>query len=304
MKKTWKRVAIGLGGLAFAGLASIAAANLKAGSRLSQTFETHRVQLALPDAADTAAVSRGKHLVQARYGCAGCHGANLGGGVMLDDPAIARLRGPNLTRGRGSPMASYTMSDWDRSVRHGVKPDGTPVIMPSEDYLQMSDAELSDIVAYVRSLPPVDAATPAPSFGPIGKVLLALGKFPLSAERHPDHHAPHAAKPPETKDSAEFGAHLAAVCTGCHRSNLAGGKMPFGPPDWPRAANLTPHANGLGGTSYEVFERAITQGIGKNGQKLRPPMTELLTAGQLMLPTERKALWTYLQSLPAVAQTD
>ena len=49
----------------------------------------------------------------------------------------------------------------------------------------MSDAELSDIVAYIRSLPALDAAVPGPRFGPVGTVLLALGKFPLSAEHQP-----------------------------------------------------------------------------------------------------------------------
>ena len=68
---------------------------------------------------------------------------------MIDDPAIGRVRGPNLRPARGIARASYTMADWDRIVRHGVKPDGKPAIMPSDDFFKMSDAELSDIVAYV-----------------------------------------------------------------------------------------------------------------------------------------------------------
>lgn len=304
MRRLLKWGALGLAGVAATGVLSFALASAKANARLNQKFEVHRVELPLPHASDAAAVARGKHLVEARYGCSACHGKNLGGGVMIDDAAIGTVLGPNLTTGRGSHTSAYTMADWDRTVRHGVKPDGSPAVMPSEDYFRMSDAELADIVAYARSLPPVDATTPAASFGPVGKVLLALGKFPLGAELHPDHSAAHAAAPPEATDSVEFGAHLAAVCTGCHRANLAGGKMPFGPPDWPVAANLTPHADGLGGWSFDDFERAITEGIRKDGQKLRPPMAELVPAGKQMLPTERRALWTYLRSLPATARNE
>lgn len=302
MNKLVKRLAIAIGGVVLAGGALFGIANAKASAQLSRKFEVHRV--ALPLAVDPSASERGKHLVEARYGCVGCHGQNLAGGVMIDDPPIGKLFGPNLTTGKGGRTANYSAADWDRIVRHGVKPDGSPALMPSEDYFQMSDAELGDIVAYVRSLPAVDAETPVASLGPIGKVLLALGKFPIAAARHPNHALIHTARPPETKDTVEFGAHLAAVCSGCHRANLAGGKMPFGPPDWPAAANLTSHASGLGAWSFEDFERAITQGIRKDGQKLRPPMSELVPAGQRMSPTERRALWTYLRSLPAVPQNE
>ena len=273
-------------------------ATLKANARLRQRFETHRLAASLPDAADAAARERGRHLVVARYGCNVCHGENLAGGVMIDDPAIGRLYGPNLTRGKGGHTANYSMADWDRIVRHGVKPDGSVAVMPSEDFFKMSDAELSDIVAYVRGVTPVDAEVAAPSFGPVGKLLVALGKFPLSAELRQARATSHPSQPPVTADNAEFGAHLAATCTTCHRANLAGGPMPFGPPDWPAAANLTRDASGLGAWSYEDFERAITEGISKDGHTLRDPMTSVVPAAKAMLPTERRAIWTYLRSLP------
>lgn len=294
MNRLLKRVGIGVGGVAVLALALFGAASAKASARLGQSYETHRVDLPLPPGSDTAAIERGKHLVTSRYACASCHGENLGGGVMIEAPAIGSVRGPNLTRGRGGVIAQYQMADWDRIVRHGVKPDGKPTLMPSEDFFKMSDAELSDIVAYVRSVPAVDAEVPAPSLGPVGKVLVALGKLPLSAERQPK--GAHPAVPPDTAESVAFGEHLAATCLGCHRQNLAGGKIPFGPPSWPAAANLTSHSEGLG--SYEQFEKALAQGIGKDGHRLLPPMTDVVQASKNMSATERKALWAYLQSLP------
>jgi mono/diheme cytochrome c family protein len=196
------------------------------------------------------------------------------------------------------------MADWDRIVRHGIKRDGAPAVMPSEDFFKMSDRELSDVVAYITSLPAVDAEVPAPSFGPIGKVLLATGKFPVSAEKVLDHQAAHPLSPPEASDSAVFGEHLTAICTGCHQGNLAGGPMPFGPPDWPAAGNLTQHDTGLKGWSFQDFEKAITEGVSKDGRKLREPMTAVLPAARAMTPTERRAIWTYLSSLPPHAPND
>ena len=297
MNKLLKRAGIFLGGVTLAGITLFATASVAASARLGKHYDTHRIDLPLPPAADMAAIERGKHLVTARYGCAGCHGQNLAGGVMIDDPAIGDVRGPNLTSGKGSRVIDYSMTDWDRLVRHGVKPDGTPTIMPSQDFFKMSDAELSDIVAYVRSLPAVDASVPKPSFGPIGKLLLALGKLPISAERMPA--AGHPSLPPPSADSAEFGAHLAATCVTCHRQNLAGGPMAFGPPTWPAAANLTPHPTGLGEWSFEDFEQALTRGVSKDGHSLRAPMADVVQGTKSMDLTERKALWTYLRQLSA-----
>jgi len=310
-------------------VAGLFAASLKASSRRSEQYESHRIDVPVPfplgetelaslraerpaaegggdplAGVDLAALAeerareRGRHYVEARYGCSACHGGNLGGGLMLDDPAIGTLHGPNLTRGRGGVVEGYTMADWDRIVRHGIKRDGSPALMPSEDYFAMSDRELSDIVAYIRSLPPIDAEVPQSTLGPVGNVLIAIGKLPLSAEKLPDHQRAHAQEPPLAADTAEFGAHLAATCTGCHRSNLSGGPMPFGPPNWPAAANLTLHETGLASWSYEDFDKAMTAGVSKDGRTLREPMTHVLPSTRAMTGTERKAIWTYLCSLP------
>jgi len=297
MKKILKRTGMALGVIVLLALVAFTAASVSASARLSQKFETHRIALELPPATDAAAIARGQHLV-ARNGCNGCHGADLAGGVMIDDPAIGSVRGPNLTPGKGGRVASYTMADWDRIVRHGVKPDGSPAIMPSQDFFTMSDEELSDIAAYIRSVPAVDAEVPRPSFGPIGKILVALRKFPIAAEHQLPPTAAHASHPPMAADTAEFGAHLAATCLACHRADFTGGRLPFGPPDWPSAANLTSHASGLGSWTYDDFERALTEGMSKDGHKLRAPMSEVLSATRAMQATERHALWTYLRSLP------
>ncbi|RMG17678.1 MAG: cytochrome C [Deltaproteobacteria bacterium] len=289
----------------------VVAVKLAAGARLDATYETHAHAVPLPypeegsaaaagdEAALARAVDRGRHLVHARYGCTHCHGEDLGGGLMTDDPLVGRWPGPNLTRGKGSVVANYEMEDWDRIVRHGVKPDGRPALMPSQDFAEMSDQELSDIVAYISSLPPVDRNLGRPSFGPLGTVLLAVKALPLSAETLAAR-TEHPARPPSEADPVAFGAHLAKTCVGCHGEHLAGGPIPGAPPEWPAAANLTPHADGLAGWDFARFERALRRGERADGTPLRTPMREVANLGKNMTDTELRALWAYLRSLPAV----
>lgn len=296
-------------------------ANMRVSNLLARTIETHTVDfsiptplteaeiaaLATPDSADEVAlaqaIGRGRHLVNSFYVCTECHGQNFGGGTMIDDPAIGSLFGPNLTGGRGSVVLAYGPADWDRAVRHGVSPSGRPTAMPSQDFQIMSDQELADIVAYIRSMPPVDNEVGAIELGPVGTVLVALGQIPLSADLIP-HDAPHVARPPETAATAEFGQHIAGVCTGCHGADLAGGPIPGGDPSWPPARNLTPHVGGLAAWSYQDFTRVMREGKRPDGSDLLQPMAAMTPFAANMTETELQALWAYLQSLPAVATVE
>ena len=292
-------------------------------SRLrARTVETHSADFPIPfpiDPADPAAagltedaarqlaqqraVERGKHLVEARYTCTGCHSANFGGGVMVDAFPIGSLLGPNLTLGTGSRTADYQPRDLDRIVRHGVRQDGHPAVMPSEEFQHMSDQELSDIVSFIRSRPPVNNTVPESTFGPLGKILVMTSQFRFSADVIESHTAPHAARPPEAAESAEFGKHLAQVCIGCHGPDFSGGPITGGDPAWPPARNLTPDATGLKGWTYDQFMAAVSKSQRPDGTAIREPMTLIAPYGRNMTEVEGHALWAYLQSLPPVSKT-
>lgn len=246
------------------------------------------------------AIARGKHLVSSRYVCVECHGKDFGGGVMVEDPAMGSILGPNLTSGAGSRTKDYTIADWDRIVRHGIRADKRPALMPSEDFVNMSDRELSDIVAYIRSMPAVDKEVPQSSLGPVAKVLMATGKFPLSADMVHDHQGTHTAEAPASEVTPEFGKHVAQVCTGCHRADFSGGPIPVGPPSWPPSANLTSHKDGIAGWTFEQFADVMRTGKRADGTMVLEPMSLIPQYGAKMTDTEMKALWTYLQSLPPV----
>jgi mono/diheme cytochrome c family protein len=306
--------------LLLAGVGFYAWAAAKTKQELSRTFAIHTVDFPIPfplspdevqrdrlpaEAADRLAreraLERGKHLVESRYACSACHGLDFGGGVMVDDPAIGRLLAPNLTTGSGGRTAGFRPADWDRMVRHGVKTGGTPGMMPSEDFRQMSDQELSDIVFYIRSQPAVDRLVPAPTLGPVGKVLVATGKLPLSADVIASEETPHPQTPPEAAPTITFGRHLAGICSGCHRQDLGGGPIVGGDPSWPPASNLTPDASGLRGWTLAQFKTALQEGKRPDGRALRDPMSGVVQYAKNMTGVEVQALWSHLQSLPPVA---
>lgn len=279
---------------------------------LSRSIDTHTVDFAIPTPASTAtalpdsssaptdstaaAVERGAYLLKARYSCVDCHGQDLAGGVMMDAMPMAEAFGSNLTLGEGSVTRDFGPADWDRAVRHGVGRDGRPLIMPSIEFRAMSDQELSDIVAYIRSLPAVDRESRPFRTGPVGKVLVATGALSFSADALP-HFDDHRSAPPETGPTVEFGAHLAATCTGCHQENFAGGRF-NGEPGWPPAANLTP-TGAFGDWSLDDFKRLMREGVRPDGTEVAIPMTFILGIGRGMSEVELEAMYTFLRSLPA-----
>ncbi len=322
MKKVLKTVLALLAILVLAAGAFYAWATMRVSSLRSREIATHTVDFPIPfplteaeaaeipspDSAGAVAVARaierGRHLVDSRYLCTECHGDDFGGGTMIDDRALGRILGPNITRGRGSVVSAYGPSDWDRAVRHGVAPSGTPSVMPAEDFQLMSDQELADIVAYIQSMPPVDNEVVTVDLGPVGTVLVALGQLRFAADVIPTHTTAHAETPPATEVTAEFGKHLAGVCTGCHRADLSGGPVPGGDPSWPPARNLTPHADGLATWSYDDFTRAMRDAKRPDGADLREPMSMITDFTRNMSDTELQALWMYLQSLPATSTVE
>jgi cytochrome c553 len=97
----------------------------------------------------SAPLARGKYLFSS-LGCADCHGADGAGKAMI---------APNITSGPGGATAAYTDADWNRTIRHGVKPNGNPLfVMPREDFARLTDADTVAIIAYAKSLPPVAGA--------------------------------------------------------------------------------------------------------------------------------------------------
>ena len=97
-------------------------------------------------------LSRGEYIAQ---GCIGCHGPGFSGGRIPGAPP-SWPEAANLTSAPNSAMATYTSADQFKSMfRTGKRPDGSAVsdVMPFKSLAHMSDAELDDLFAYLKSVP-------------------------------------------------------------------------------------------------------------------------------------------------------
>jgi mono/diheme cytochrome c family protein len=292
--RTWmKRLGVGLGGVVCAALLAVGVVYAATEMRLRRTFEVPLAQLAVRT--DSAALARGRHVAVAIGKCVDCHGDDLGGKPFIEAPPLAMLYASNLTRGKGGVGAAYSDAQLLRAIRHGVSAEGRPLLfMPSNEFFFLNDEDAASLVAYVRSLPPVDRELPASKVGPVGRGLYLTGQLPLVPAELIDHSATRPAPPAGA--TREYGAYLARVggCQGCHGETLGGGPIPGTPPEWPPASNLTP--SGLAHYDEAAFFRAMREGVRPGGSRISDFMPYRLT--KEMSDEEIRALWIYLRSVP------
>jgi cytochrome c553 len=185
---------------------------------------------------DPQAVRDGQRVFRSRS-CGRCHGDQAQGAVFADEGGL-HLQGPALTGAPGTATEGYRPEDWVRAVRHGLKPDGRPIlVMPSQDYNRMHDADLASLVAFVTHQPaavnPVPARVELPwwlwlyyGFGGVKDAAAAI-----------DHALPvHA--PVVREASVAYGRYLSEMCVPCHGKDLQGGAIAGAPGEWPQAPRL------------------------------------------------------------------
>jgi len=272
MKNIMKWTGIAFGGLI--GLALLAGVALYpiGMKKLTRTYSDIPVETVnIPT--DPDAVAHGRHIAIV-WACTKCHGEDLGGTLLANDPILGTIPASNLTSGKGGIAKSYTDAGWIRAIRHGVMPNNRGEIF-MYDYSTMSDRDLGTLIAYLKQIPPVDADYPAARFGPIVPIAPAVGLFTPAAELIA-HGAPRPADPVPGA-TIEYGRYLSALCTECHGKNLA---------------------SKLGKWTQEDFIRAVRTGVLPNGKQISPAMSSK-TFGE-MSDVELAALWLYLQSMPAV----
>ncbi len=292
--KKWMLRAAGVLGV----LVLLAVAAVLAGTTLAERKGQRLVHVDVRPVAyvtDVPSLERGKYLFNSR-GCVDCHGASGGGREFVNDGKGLRLAGPNITPG-GTVVTRYTPADWVRTLRHGIKPDGRPLfVMPSEDYNRFTDADISALVAYVRSLPPQAGGAAVLELSLPVKLLYGFGMIEDAAQKI-DHSLPPAAPVAEGVTVAH-GAYVANMCIGCHGAGLSGGKIPGGPPDWAPAANLTP-GEGSRMTAYvtpDQFVAMLRSGKRPDGTPVTVMPFESLGA---LSDVDAQALYLYLKTVPA-----
>lgn len=293
MNKPLRIAACSLASLLVVALLAALALLANSARKLQRVVTVSVAPLAFTD--DAAAIERGKYLYLARS-CAECHGDDGSGRVFIDHPSGLFARGANLTRGAGSAVLNYNESDWVRTIRHGVKPDGHPVfVMPSEDYNRFTDADLTDLVAYVRSLPAHNAPGTLIRLPLVAKLAHGAGLLKDAAEKIDHTRAPSLPVPEGV--SVEHGRYVAQACVGCHGLQLRGGRIPGAPPDWPPAADLKGAESALlRYPSVEPFKTLLRSGMRPDGSATNSAMPR----NKHLNDTDLEALHTFLRSGAAV----
>lgn len=273
--------------LAFLILAAVGYIYYASGREMSRIYAVTVPSIPIPT--DAASIARGRYLVEHVSACVECHDKDLGGKVVTDNVAMGRLVAPNLTRGRGGLGASFSDRDFVRALLHGVRPDGRSVtFMPSADF-RFTEADLGSVIAYVKSVPPVDRELPAMRVGPMARTLGLLVNFPLAPASKIDH-ANVTFEPPRASNDPAAGLYVIATagCRSCHGADFTGGG---GPP--PGAANITPV--GIGDWSEQDFLTALREHKRPNGTSISEAMPR--TYGQ-MTDDDLKKIYAYLKTVP------
>jgi cytochrome c553 len=279
MKRLLRWISIALGTLVGLGIVAYTVVYVLSERILQRAYAVPTVALSIPT--DPASIIEGQRLATIRGCFSGCHGKEAEGDVLFDEPIIARIVAPNLTR----TVRQYSDGQLAVATRKGVRPDGRSLIaMPAEAFAAMTDEDLGRIIAFLKSLPPVSGPGPSVSIGPVGRLGLVTGKFKTAAQLVAD-----AVPPPEATDQeAAFGRYLArTTCAECHGTNLRGASNPdFSSPDLRLVAAYSP----------EAFAELMRTGVALGGRKLGVMSVRARNNLSHLTEAEIAALYRYLHA--------
>jgi len=128
----------------------------------------------------------------------------------------------------------YSAAELERIIRHGVRPDGTSVVlvMPSEMLYHLSDEDVGSIIGFLQSQAPGEAQWPDTYFGPLARLMLLQFKQEtdtILAAESIDHNLERLDPSPDNPEN--FGKYIAMTsCSECHGPDLAGLSEPDAPP--------------------------------------------------------------------------
>lgn len=267
---------------------------------------------------DSALIARGKYLVYGPAHCAGCHTAVayqadveagkevplIGGFEFKIPPGIFRPR--NITPDKETGIGNLTDAEIARTLRYNVNSKGE-IIAPFMPFQEMSDYDLTAIISYLRTIPPVHSEVKPTEYNLIGKAVRTLVFKPYKPAKTPDKFV--------AKDTTlEYGKYMAtcvANCYGCHTNRsmvtgeftgpALGGGLKFEPDGSTHgyayiAPNLTPDegTSRISGWDEHTFIARFKQG---RIQKYSPmPWGSFLKMDE----TDLKAIYKYLRSVAAV----
>ena len=273
-----------------------------------------------------ARLERGKYLANHVTVCMDCHSTRdwtkftgpitpgtLGKGGDMFDEANAGVPGVIYARNiTPAGISTYTDGELMRVITNGVTKDGEALfpLMPYMGYNHLTKEDLYSIVAYVRSLKPVENKIPDRSLN-----------FPLNfiVKTIP----PHSYKPspePDRNNPAEYGKYLVTIagCFDCHTEQekgqykmdkaFAGGFVFHMPGGEVRSANITPdQTTGIGAWTkdqfimrFKIMDPDSNQIASVGINDFNSPMPWTMYAG--MSREDLDAIYEYLRTVTPVSQ--
>jgi mono/diheme cytochrome c family protein len=264
--------------------------------------------------ASAAEVARGRYIFGATGGC-GCHTVPKGpanaGGRRYDGP-FGAVYATNITPERETGIGTWTDEQIITAIRLGRRPNGERLlpVHPFTVFNGMAADDLKDLVAFLRSVPPVNRANQAKRITmPLFESVFLPGWLAAFAPREtPPQKAPMAGLA-----RGEYLVRAVGHCGECHtprtvtmatdnRRFLAGN--PTGPEDQ-AMPNITPDRDtGIGAWSVEEIADYLGTGNKPDGDVAGGLMAEVidgtLAGYKDLTEADRLAIAQYLKSIPAV----
>jgi mono/diheme cytochrome c family protein len=261
-------------------------------------------------------IARGKYVFGAAAGC-GCHTVPKeplnAGGRKYDGP-FGTVYSSNITPDSTTGIGKWTDEQIIVATRAGRRPNGERLIPvhPYTVFNGMAEQDLKDVVAYLRSVPAVNRATPAKKISvPLFEsVFLPAWLAAFAAVETPPKSAPGSGAA-----RGEYLARAVSHCGECHTPRtmtmavdntrfLAGNPKGKGP-EGSAVPNITPdRETGIGDWSEEQITDYLETGNKPDGDVSGGLMMEVIqgtSAGYKDLTkADRQAIAKYLKSIPAV----
>ncbi len=265
------------------------------------------------------AVERGHYLALVGN-CSSCHtregGASFAGGVAFQTP-YGTLYSTNVTQDPEFGIGQWTLGQFTRALRAGVRPDGAHLYpaFPYTEFTKLSDEDVAALYAYFKTIAPVHEASPANQLHFPYSQRWALGLWNTLFFKPGSYQ-------PDPKQSAQWnrGAYLVqglGHCGECHtprgflssqsagqglsgavyRDNINGRWL-----NW-SSVNLTPAPDGLGSWSvqdiadYLKFGYTLKAGVFGAMNEVVGNSTRYLT------DADAQAIAVYLKSLAPVPRS-
>lgn len=262
-------------------------------------------------------VERGSHLVNTIGACSNCHtprlpppsaGPNLelrfSGGFQTFNEPFFTVKGSNLTPDRDTGIGAWSDADLKRAITEGLRPNGVPLamVMPYNFLRVLTPSDLDAVVAYLRSVPAIRNEVQPPVY-----------KAAMPAPAVPGAEQP--LTPESLKDPIKHGLYLASLahCMACHSRTSEevpadfknawgkGGRVFKGPFGESTVANISSHkVKGLGAWTDAEIKRALTEGLSKDGRRLKPPMIDYVAYYKNWSNSEIDALIAWVRTIPPI----